>query len=99
MFLRQLTPPVPSNSAFLSKDVGQFPLTKCLYPQYVPRVPGMSQGPHFQTENNRFLNHANWPNVSYFPIPQNVKGEHSFVGAPTSLYNLTKSAPDPCLKK
>ncbi len=24
------------------KDVGHFPLTKCLYPQYVPRLPGMS---------------------------------------------------------
>ena len=25
-----------------SRDVGHFPLTKCLHPQYVPRVPGMS---------------------------------------------------------
>ncbi len=33
------------------KDVGHFPLTKCLYLQYVPRVPGMSPGPHFQTKN------------------------------------------------
>ena len=23
------------------KDVGYFPLSKCLYPKYVPRVPGM----------------------------------------------------------
>ncbi len=29
---------------------------------------------------------------------QPLKGEHSFVGAPASLYNLTKSAPDPCYK-
>ncbi len=24
------------------KDMGHFPLTKCLYSQYVPKVPGMS---------------------------------------------------------
>ncbi len=42
-----------------------------------------------------FLNHANRPNESYFTISQNLKREHSFVGAPASLYNLTKSAPDP----
>ena len=56
--------------------MGHFPLTKCLCPQYVLTVPGMSPGPHLTT-------------------PQNLKGENSFVGAPTSLYNLTKSAPDP----
>ncbi len=28
-------------------------------------------------------------------ISQSLNGEHSFVGAPASLYNLTKSAPDP----
>ncbi len=53
----------------------------------------MSPGPHFQTKND--LNHANRPNESYFTIPKNLKGEHSFVGAQASLYNLTKSAPDP----
>ncbi len=30
-----------------------------------------------------------------FTIPQSLNGEHSFVVAPASLYNLTKSAPDP----
>ena len=64
------------------KDVGHFPLTKCLYPKYVPRVPGMSLEPHFQIK-------------IYFTIPQSLKGERSFVGAPASLYNLTKNAPDP----
>ncbi len=38
----------------------------------------------------RFLNHANQPNESYFTIPQNLKGERLFVGAPASLYNLTQ---------
>ncbi len=33
------------------KDVGHFPLTKCLCPQYVHRLPGMSPGPHLQTED------------------------------------------------
>ena len=64
---------------FGKKDVGHFPLTKCLYPQYVPGVPGMIPGPHFQTNN------ANRLNKSYYTIPQNVKGEQSFVGAPASL--------------
>ena len=32
-----------------------------------------------------------------FTIPQSLNGEDSFVGAPASLYNLTKSAPDPYL--
>ncbi len=83
------------------KDVGHFPLTKCLCPQYVPRVPGMSPGHQFQTKNgliSTFLNHANRPNERYFTTPQNLKGEHSFVGAPASLYNLTKRAPDPLLR-
>ncbi len=42
----------------------------------------MGLGPHFHT-------------ISYFTIPQSLKGEQSFVGAPASLYNLTTSAPDP----
>ncbi len=57
----------------IAKDVGHFPLTKCLCPQYVSIVPGMSPGPHFR------------PNESYFTTPQNLKGEHSFVGAPAPL--------------
>ena len=30
-----------------------------------------------------------------FTIPQGLKDEHSFLGTTASLYNLTKSAPDP----
>ena len=29
------------------------------------------------------------------PEPQNLVSEHSIEGVPASLYNLTKSAPDP----
>ncbi len=34
------------NTFCTSKDVGHFPLTKCLYLQYGPGVPGMSPGPY-----------------------------------------------------
>ena len=34
-------------------------------------------------------------NKSYFTNPESLNGEHSFVGAPVSLYNLTKSAQIP----
>ena len=66
------------------KDVWHFPLAKCRYPQYVPRVPGMS---------------PNRPNGSYFTIPQSVNDKHSFLGAPASLYKQTNSAPDPSSRK
>ncbi len=35
------------------------------------------------------------PGPHFQTIPQSLNGEHSFVDAPVSLYNLTKSAPDP----
>ncbi len=33
-------------------DVGHISLTKCLYPQYVPTLPGMSPGPFFQAKSH-----------------------------------------------
>ncbi len=33
--------------------------------------------------------------LKFLTVPQSLNGEHSFVGAPASLYNLTKSASDP----
>ena len=58
-----------------------------MYPQYVPGVPGISPGPHFQTKHGLMFIH------------QNLKGKHSFVGATAFLYNLTKSAPDPFVRR
>ena len=38
---------------------------------------------------------ANRTGESNFTACQNSIGEHSFEGVPASLYNLTKSVPDP----
>ena len=42
-----------------------------------------------------FLNKVNRLSESNFRAFQNLVDEHSVEGAPTSLYNLTKSVPDP----
>ncbi len=40
---------IPIAPCYFTMDVGHFSLTKCLYPQYVPSVPGRSPGPHLQS--------------------------------------------------
>ena len=42
-----------------------------------------------------FLNQVNRPIESNFKAFQNLVSEHSVEGVPASLYNLTKSVPDP----
>ena len=42
------------------------------------------------------LNQVNRISKSDFRPFQNLVGEHSIAGVPVSLYNLTKSVPDPC---
>ena len=59
------------------KGWGHFLLTECL--QYDLRV-------------LCHVNHVNQLNKSHCTISQSLKGGHSFVGIPTSLYNITNKA-------
>ncbi len=65
----------------MQKNVGHFPLTKCLYLQYIPRVPGMSQGPHFQTspQNVKVSTHLWAPQHPYITYTK---------GAPDALFKV-----------
>ncbi len=116
----QVSPSLTVNNSFKStsefswdkivtNDAGHFPLTKCLYPQYVPWVTSRLNKKRFDIDLHqllkilnqpgtlyKFLNRANLPNGNYFTISQSLNGEHLFMGAPASLwYSLTKSPPDP----
>ncbi len=58
----------------------------------------ISLEPYFHTNRwsiTGFLNQANRTSESHFTACQNSLSEHSFEGVPASLYNLTKSVPDP----
>ena len=57
-------------------------------------MPGMSIQTYIHQTNGP-LNQANRTRESSFTSCQNSLSEHSFEGVLGSLYNLTKSVPDP----
>ena len=65
----------------------------------------ISTEPYFHSMNGplrnsvSFLNQVNRPSESDFRAFQNLVNEHSIEGVPASLYNQTKSVPDPWLPK
>ncbi len=60
---------------------------------------GNSIESNFHPTNAPLQNQANQTNESNFIACQNSLSEHSFAGVPASLYNLTKSVPDPLSPK
>ncbi len=59
----------------------------------------VSPEPYFRKKNGpSFLNQVNRLIESNFRAFQNLVSEHSVAGVPASLYNQTKSVPDPYQK-